>query len=58
MDIDNPRLPYQQITLATAVVSGIAREAQCRVDRDGVERCYHPETGSFWESPGDFPATG
>lgn len=58
MDIDTPRLPYQQITLATAVVTGITGEAQCRVDRDGVERCYHPESGCFWESPGDFPATG
>jgi hypothetical protein len=56
MDIDHPRIPYQKVTLAEAVVSGIARQAQCRVDRDGVERCYHPESGSYWESPGPFPA--
>ena len=55
MNIDNPNLPYQKIDLQTAVRTGIAREAQCRVDGDGVERCYHPQTGVFWEAPGHFP---
>ena len=52
MDIDNPRLPYQQITHARAVSIGIARKGQCRVDTDGVERCYYPESGFYWENPG------
>jgi hypothetical protein len=55
-DVDNPRVRYQKITLAQASVSGIAGEAQCRIDRDGVERCYHPESESFWETGSEWEA--
>jgi hypothetical protein len=57
-DENNPRIRYQEITLAQAIVSGIAGEAQCRIDRDGVERCYHPESGSFWETGSARDARG
>ena len=72
MNIDNQRLPvqmrvsiwnqsdyagyYQKITLARAISIGIVRKAQCRVDGDGVERCYYPESGFYWENPGGFRA--
>jgi len=48
-DVDNLRIRYQAIALARAIVSGIAAEGQCRIDRDRVERCYHPESGPFWK---------
>jgi hypothetical protein len=44
-DVDNPRIRYQKIALAQAIVSGIAGEDQCRID----QRCYHPESGPFWK---------
>jgi hypothetical protein len=48
-DVDNPRIRYQKIAFAQAIVSGIAGEGQCRIDRDDVERCY-PESGPFWKT--------
>jgi hypothetical protein len=55
-DVDNPRIRYQKIALAQAIVSGIAGEDQCGIDRDGVERCYHPESGPFWKTESAWDA--
>jgi hypothetical protein len=46
---------YLKIDLPTAVVSGIARDAECRIDPDGRERFYHHQTETFWDHPGRFP---
>jgi hypothetical protein len=48
---------YLRIDLPTAVISGIAREAECRVEPDGRERFYHHVTETFWDSPGRFPGS-
>jgi len=47
---------YLRIDLPTAVISDIARHAECRIDPDGRERFYHHQTMTFWDAPGRFPA--